>query len=152
MYTCSGMCQIILLLIYFVYSLLSIYWTFTTFIGQCTAWLAVSTPLYMLLNNNQYVLLNFIIILTKQYNNYCIDCVPPVPIWLTTSVFPAAVQSVITYHHIRYSLGYNRGFLIPIIIPMPLFFSFYKLWSLYIILVMERTELTDLYVSSEYCI
>ena len=31
--------------IYFVYSLVSIYWTFTRFIGQCPAWLAVSTPL-----------------------------------------------------------------------------------------------------------
>ena len=31
--------------IYFVYSSVSIYWTFTRFIGQCLAWLTVSTPL-----------------------------------------------------------------------------------------------------------
>ena len=30
--------------IYFVYSSVSIYWTFTRFIGQCPAWLAISTP------------------------------------------------------------------------------------------------------------
>ena len=36
---------LVLLPIYFVYSLVSIYRTFTRFIGQCPAWLAVSTPL-----------------------------------------------------------------------------------------------------------
>ena len=36
---------LVLLPIYFVYSLVSIYQTFTTFIGQCPAWLAVSIPL-----------------------------------------------------------------------------------------------------------
>ena len=36
---------IVLLPIYFVYSLVSIYRTFARFIGQCPAWLAVSTSL-----------------------------------------------------------------------------------------------------------
>ena len=36
---------LVLLPIYFVYSLVSIYQTFTRFIGQCPAWLAISTPL-----------------------------------------------------------------------------------------------------------
>ena len=38
---------LVLLLIYFVYSLVSIYQTFTRFIGHCPARLAVSTPLYI---------------------------------------------------------------------------------------------------------
>ena len=41
---------LVLLPIYFVYSLVSIYRTFTTFIGQCPAWLAVSTPLLITIN------------------------------------------------------------------------------------------------------
>ena len=36
---------LVLLPIYFVYSLVSIYRTFARFIGQCPAWLAVSTSL-----------------------------------------------------------------------------------------------------------
>ena len=32
---------------YFVYSSVLIYWTFTRFIRQCPAWLAVFTPLYI---------------------------------------------------------------------------------------------------------
>ena len=36
---------LVLLPIYFVYSSVSIYRTFTRFIGQCPAWLAVSIPL-----------------------------------------------------------------------------------------------------------
>ena len=35
---------LVLLPIYFVYSLVSIYQTFTRIIGQCPAWLGVSTP------------------------------------------------------------------------------------------------------------
>ena len=37
---------LVLLPIYFVYSSVSFYRTFTRFIGQCPAWLAVSTPLH----------------------------------------------------------------------------------------------------------
>ena len=53
---------LVLLPIYFVYSLVSIYQTFTRFIGQCPAWLAVSTPLHihvhiMYVLCNKYVLL-----------------------------------------------------------------------------------------------
>ena len=40
---------LVLLPIYFVYSSVSIYRTFTRFIGQCPAWLAVSTPLHITL-------------------------------------------------------------------------------------------------------
>ena len=42
----------VLLLIYFVYSSVSIYWTFTIFIGQCPVWLAVSTPLSIVMNTH----------------------------------------------------------------------------------------------------
>ena len=38
----------VLVPIYFVYSSVSIYWTFTRFIGQWSAWLAVSHTVYMI--------------------------------------------------------------------------------------------------------
>ena len=37
--------SLVMLFTYLLYSSVSIYWTFTTFIRQCPAWLTVSTPL-----------------------------------------------------------------------------------------------------------
>ena len=60
-----------LLPIYFVYSLVSIYRTFTRFIGQCPAWLTVSTPLHV----HQYRLLKsvaivYIMVATSHEYNF----------------------------------------------------------------------------------
>ena len=41
-----------LLSCYLVYCLVAIYWTFSRFIGQCPAWLAVSTPLPITIMHN----------------------------------------------------------------------------------------------------
>ena len=66
---------LVLLPIYFVYSLVSIYRTFTRLIGQCPAWLVVSTPLpisNMNYENEKQTFSRQEIILPTEFGNVCV--------------------------------------------------------------------------------
>ena len=55
---------LVLLPIYFVYSSVSIYWTFTRFIGQCPVWLVVSTPMNILMFSVIIIIIIIILFIT----------------------------------------------------------------------------------------